>query len=151
MMQLGPETQVRHIRRLLSHEHYVSGSERSNIALLELDQPAQCGYHVQLACVPSASLRVAELTDGYASGWRSATATGEFPERAAVPHTNWAMSCWGFTAVCSQLQDQRTFCRRPGGASSASSSATAAAGTRGPSTATACAPATRREASTPAR
>ncbi|POI30625.1 hypothetical protein CIB84_005625 [Bambusicola thoracicus] len=41
----------------------------NDIALLELDQPVQCSYYIQLACVPDASLRVSELTDCYVSGW----------------------------------------------------------------------------------
>ncbi|CAM9183113.1 unnamed protein product [Bubo scandiacus] len=74
LTHLGPEAQVRNIKRLLVHEHYSSISERNDIALLELDQPVQCGYHVQLACVPDASLRVSELTTCYVSGWGSTTA-----------------------------------------------------------------------------
>uniref|UniRef100_A0A8D0KQQ6 Acrosin n=1 Tax=Strix occidentalis caurina TaxID=311401 RepID=A0A8D0KQQ6_STROC len=74
LTHLGPEAQVRNIKRLLVHKHYSSISERNNIALLELDQPVQCGYHVQLACVPDASLRVSELTTCYVSGWGSTTA-----------------------------------------------------------------------------
>uniref|UniRef100_A0A8D0F7T6 Acrosin n=1 Tax=Strix occidentalis caurina TaxID=311401 RepID=A0A8D0F7T6_STROC len=74
LTRLGPEAQVRSIKRLLVHEHYSSISERNDIALLELDQPVQCGYHVQLACVPDASLRVSELTTCYVSGWGSTTA-----------------------------------------------------------------------------
>ncbi|CAM9163772.1 unnamed protein product [Bubo scandiacus] len=74
LTHLGPEAQVRNIKRLLVHEHYSSILERNDIALLELDQPVQCGYHVQLACVPDASLRVSELTTCYVSGWGSTTA-----------------------------------------------------------------------------
>ncbi|NXS52762.1 ACRO protein, partial [Brachypteracias leptosomus] len=74
LSQLGPEAQVRHIRRVLSHERYISGTEENDIALLELDQPVQCGYHVQLACVPDASLRVSELSNCYVSGWGSTEA-----------------------------------------------------------------------------
>ncbi|CAM9163940.1 unnamed protein product [Bubo scandiacus] len=80
LTHLGPEAQVRNIKRLLVHEHYSSISERNDIALLELDQPVQCGYHVQLACVPDASLRVSELTTCYVSGWGSTTARCEFPK-----------------------------------------------------------------------
>ncbi|KAM9276362.1 acrosin-like [Cariama cristata] len=74
LTQLGPEAQVRHIKRLLVHEHYSSITERNDIALLELDQPVQCGYSIQLACVPDASLRVSELTTCYISVWGSTTA-----------------------------------------------------------------------------
>ncbi|NWR54361.1 ACRO protein, partial [Bucorvus abyssinicus] len=69
LWQPGPETQVRHIKRLLLHEHYDNVTTSNDMALLELDQPVQCGYYVQLACVPDASLRVAELTTCYVSGW----------------------------------------------------------------------------------
>ncbi|KAM6038697.1 acrosin-like [Theristicus caerulescens] len=74
LTQLGPEAQVRQIKRLLVHQHYSSISERNDIALLELDQPVQCSPYVQLACVPDASLRVSELTTCYVSGWGSTTA-----------------------------------------------------------------------------
>ncbi|CAM9470272.1 unnamed protein product [Bubo scandiacus] len=74
LTHLGPEAQVRNIKRLLVHEHYSSISEENDIALLELDQPVQCSYYVQLACVPDASLRVSELTTCYVSGWGSTTA-----------------------------------------------------------------------------
>ncbi|XP_074691863.1 acrosin-like [Strix aluco] len=74
LTHLGPEAQVRSIKRLVVHERYSSISEENDIALLELDQPVQCGYYVQLACVPDASLRVSELTTCYVSGWGSTTA-----------------------------------------------------------------------------
>uniref|UniRef100_A0A8C3V546 Acrosin n=1 Tax=Catharus ustulatus TaxID=91951 RepID=A0A8C3V546_CATUS len=35
----GPEAAVRHIKKLLMHEHYVPATARNDIALLELDQP----------------------------------------------------------------------------------------------------------------
>ena len=91
LTHLGPEAQVRNIKRLLVHEHYSSISEENDIALLELDQPVQCSYYVQLACVPDASLRVSELTTCYVSGWGSTTARGEFPKvlvsRVRAQHT----------------------------------------------------------------
>uniref|UniRef100_A0A8D0EQ14 Acrosin n=1 Tax=Strix occidentalis caurina TaxID=311401 RepID=A0A8D0EQ14_STROC len=60
--------------------------EENDIALLELDQPVQCSYYVQLACVPDASLRVSELATCYVSGWGSTTARGEFPKVLAKVH-----------------------------------------------------------------
>ncbi|KAM9211641.1 acrosin-like [Leptosomus discolor] len=75
---------VRNIKRLVVHEHYRNGTERNDIALLELDQPVQCGYYVQLACVPDASLRVSELTNCYVSGWGATTARCEFPNRSTA-------------------------------------------------------------------
>ncbi|KAM9207830.1 acrosin-like [Leptosomus discolor] len=80
----GPETQVRSIYRLILHEHYNNVTERNDIALLELDQPVQCGYYVQLACVPDASLRVSELTSCYVSGWGATMARCEFPKRSTA-------------------------------------------------------------------
>uniref|UniRef100_A0A8C0FRS2 Peptidase S1 domain-containing protein n=1 Tax=Bubo bubo TaxID=30461 RepID=A0A8C0FRS2_BUBBB len=71
LTQLGPEAQVRNIKRLLVHEDYSSTSQRNDIALLELDQPVQCSNSIQLACVPNASLEVSELTTCYISGWGS--------------------------------------------------------------------------------
>jgi len=81
---LGPEAQVRTIKRLQVHEHYSNITQRNDIALLELDQPVQCGYYVQLACVPDASLRVSQLRTCYVSGWGSTTARGEFPKGSGV-------------------------------------------------------------------
>ncbi|NXK28034.1 ACRO protein, partial [Arenaria interpres] len=69
LSQMGPEVQVRHIQRLLIHEHYNNISQLNDIALLELDHPVQCSYYVQLACVPDASLRLSELKNCYVSGW----------------------------------------------------------------------------------
>uniref|UniRef100_A0A8C0FWX4 Peptidase S1 domain-containing protein n=1 Tax=Bubo bubo TaxID=30461 RepID=A0A8C0FWX4_BUBBB len=77
LTQLGPEAQVRNIKRLLVHEDYSSTSQRNDIALLELDQPVQCSNSIQLACVPNASLEVSELTTCYISGWGSTMARGE--------------------------------------------------------------------------
>ncbi|NXN15050.1 ACRO protein, partial [Indicator maculatus] len=65
----GPEAQLRHVRRILLHRGYDNDTMSNDIALLELDQPVQCGYQVQLACVPDASLRLAELTNCWVSGW----------------------------------------------------------------------------------
>ncbi|NXS39254.1 ACRO protein, partial [Balaeniceps rex] len=80
LTQLGPEAQVRNIKRLLVHKYYSNILERNDIALLELDQPVQCSSYVQLACVPDASLRVSELATCYVSGWDSTTARHEFPK-----------------------------------------------------------------------
>ncbi|KAM6314492.1 acrosin-like [Podargus strigoides] len=79
LARLGPETQVRAVKRLIAHEHYVAGPEKNDIALLELDQPVQCSPYIQLACVPNASLRVSELTDCYVSGWGSTAARSGGP------------------------------------------------------------------------
>ncbi|XP_027765763.1 acrosin-like, partial [Empidonax traillii] len=68
LTQPGPEAEVRHIQRLLLHQHYVAATARNDIALLELDQPVQCSDYIQLGCVPDASLRVSELKSCYIAG-----------------------------------------------------------------------------------
>lgn len=85
LSHLGPEVQVRHIKRLLAHQHYTADSQQNDIALLELDRPVECTDYVQLACVPNASLTVSELKTCYIAGWGSASAKGEFPKRAPSP------------------------------------------------------------------
>uniref|UniRef100_A0A8D0KZ09 Peptidase S1 domain-containing protein n=1 Tax=Strix occidentalis caurina TaxID=311401 RepID=A0A8D0KZ09_STROC len=177
LTQLGPEAQVRSIKRLLVHPRYSNVTKRNDIALLQLDQPVQCGYYVQLACVPDASLRVSQLTNCYISGWGATTARCEFPKSARVPNRRATpVQCLsrckakpqrrgsprqgrrpgnelpGVNSFLSlQLQEQRMSCRRPRSTSSTPTSATAAGGTEGPSTPTTCALAIRRAASTPAR
>ncbi|NXX45562.1 ACRO protein, partial [Tricholaema leucomelas] len=65
----GPETQLRYVKRVLLHRGYHKDTMSDDIALLELDHPVRCGYHVQLACVPDPSLRVAKLSNCYVAGW----------------------------------------------------------------------------------
>ncbi|XP_074682033.1 LOW QUALITY PROTEIN: acrosin [Strix aluco] len=84
LTQPGPEAQMRNIKRLLVHPRYSNITKRNDIVLLELDQPVQYGYYVQLACVPDASLQVSELTTCYVSGWGAMTARCEFPKSARV-------------------------------------------------------------------
>ncbi|XP_010121892.1 PREDICTED: acrosin-like, partial [Chlamydotis macqueenii] len=84
LTHLGPEVQVRHINRLMIHEYYNNITYRNDIALLELDQPVQCNYYIQLACVPDASLRVSRLTACYISGWGAMIEGGEFPRPGAA-------------------------------------------------------------------
>ncbi|XP_064007895.1 acrosin-like [Pogoniulus pusillus] len=69
-----PETQLRFVKRVLLHRGYDNATMSNDIALLELDHPVRCGYHVQLACVPDPSLRVAELSNCYVAGWGSTRA-----------------------------------------------------------------------------
>ncbi|NXD60732.1 ACRO protein, partial [Corvus moneduloides] len=69
LTQPGPESKVRHIQRLLVHQHYVAATARNDIALVELDQPVECSDYIQLGCVPDASLRVSELKSCYIAGW----------------------------------------------------------------------------------
>ncbi|XP_009869218.1 PREDICTED: acrosin-like, partial [Apaloderma vittatum] len=65
----GPETQVRHIKQLIVHEHYSNTTQSNDIALLELENPVHCGYYVQPACVPKASMQMKSLKTCYVSGW----------------------------------------------------------------------------------
>ncbi|XP_041900944.1 acrosin-like isoform X2 [Corvus kubaryi] len=76
LTQPGPESKVRHIQRLLVHQHYVAATARNDIALVELDQPVECSDYIQLGCVPDASLRVSELKSCYIAGWDFAKAQG---------------------------------------------------------------------------
>ncbi|XP_030821883.1 acrosin-like [Camarhynchus parvulus] len=69
LSHLGPEAQVRHVKRLLAHQEYTADSQQNDIALLELDEPVECSDYVQLACVPNASLTVSELKTCYIAGW----------------------------------------------------------------------------------
>ncbi|XP_017694265.1 PREDICTED: acrosin-like isoform X2 [Lepidothrix coronata] len=69
LSELGPGARVHQIKRILIHQHYKAGSERNNIALLELDQPVECSDYIQLGCVPKASLRVSDLKTCYIAGW----------------------------------------------------------------------------------
>ncbi|NXD66479.1 ACRO protein, partial [Eolophus roseicapillus] len=71
LTRLGPEAQVRKIRKLIAHPYYSKVTEENDIALLELDRPLQCNNYIQLICVPDMSMRVSQLTDCYISGWGS--------------------------------------------------------------------------------
>ncbi|NWR40775.1 ACRO protein, partial [Tachuris rubrigastra] len=73
LTQPGPKAEVRHIQRILVHQHYVAATARNDIALLELDQPVECSDSIQLGCVPNTSLRVSELKSCYIAGWSFAT------------------------------------------------------------------------------
>ena len=92
LTQLGPEAQVRNIKRLLLHQGYSNITQRNDIALLELDQPVQCNAYVQLACVPDASLRVSQLKNCYISGWGATTERCEYRGSTRVPSASLARS-----------------------------------------------------------
>ncbi|XP_041342015.1 LOW QUALITY PROTEIN: acrosin-like [Pyrgilauda ruficollis] len=79
LTQLGPEVQVRQIKQLRVHEHYIPGEERNNIALLKLDQPVMCSHYVQLGCVPDTTLKVSELEACYIAGWGTTTTRAQRP------------------------------------------------------------------------
>ncbi|KAJ7404950.1 hypothetical protein BTVI_70637 [Pitangus sulphuratus] len=79
LTQLGPEAQLRHIKRLLVHQHYAASSQQNDIALVELDQPVECSDYIQLACVPNTSLTVSELKTCYIAGWGSTSTKAQGP------------------------------------------------------------------------
>ncbi|NXC31491.1 ACRO protein, partial [Campylorhamphus procurvoides] len=69
----GPGAEVRHIKRVLIHEEYNPADQSNDIALLELDRPAHCNRHVQLGCLPNASMNVPEMNVCYVAGWGDTT------------------------------------------------------------------------------
>nr|XP_031360473.1 acrosin [Lonchura striata domestica] len=73
----GPGAEVRLIKRLLVHKEYGSADQRNDIALLELNEPVQCSSYIQLACVPNATLNVAQLETCYVAGWGATTARSQ--------------------------------------------------------------------------
>ncbi|NXD31393.1 ACRO protein, partial [Spelaeornis formosus] len=78
LSQLGLEAQLRHIRRVLMHQHYNPTTACNNIALLELDQPVECSDYIQLGCVPNSSLVVSKMRTCFTAGWKASldSATG---------------------------------------------------------------------------
>uniref|UniRef100_A0A8C6ZYV2 Acrosin n=1 Tax=Nothoprocta perdicaria TaxID=30464 RepID=A0A8C6ZYV2_NOTPE len=85
LYELGPEAQVRYIKTLIIHEHYNNVTHVHDLALLQLDQPVQCNYYVQLACVADSSVQVSKLSPCYVGGWGAMYEGGEFPTSAGVP------------------------------------------------------------------
>ncbi|KAJ7427239.1 hypothetical protein WISP_08748 [Willisornis vidua] len=73
----GPGTEVRQIKQLVVHEDYSSADQSNDIALLQLDQPAECNLYVQLGCVPNATVDVPELDICYVAGWGATTARAQ--------------------------------------------------------------------------
>ncbi|NXW71997.1 ACRO protein, partial [Hirundo rustica] len=73
----GPGAEVRLIKRLLVHKEYGPADQSNDIALLELNEPVQCGPYIQLGCVPNATLNVALLEDCYVAGWGATTARSQ--------------------------------------------------------------------------
>uniref|UniRef100_A0A8D2NBW9 Acrosin n=1 Tax=Zonotrichia albicollis TaxID=44394 RepID=A0A8D2NBW9_ZONAL len=73
----GPEAQVRLIKRLLIHNEYDPADQSNDIALLEMSEPVQCNSHIQLVCVPKATLNVAQLDTCYVAGWGATTARSQ--------------------------------------------------------------------------
>ncbi|NXN91044.1 ACRO protein, partial [Rhinopomastus cyanomelas] len=110
LAQPVPETQVRWSRQVILHEDYDITTKRNDIALMELDQPVRCGYYVQQACVPDASLRLAQLGTCYISGWGSTKAKiGKSPLQEAQVHlidlnlcnsTQWYQGVLHSTNIC---------------------------------------------------
>jgi len=109
---------VRTVKRLLGHEHYSNITDTNDIALLELDQPVQCGSYVQLACVPDTSLRVSQLRACCVSGWGSTTARCEFPKGSGVlsaGRAHWGGGVGFLTAEAKARVGLRDACRWRGG------------------------------------
>ncbi|XP_050181011.1 acrosin-like [Myiozetetes cayanensis] len=71
LTELGPAAELRHIQRLLVHQHYAPALARNNIALLELDEPVECSDYIQLGCVPNTPLSTSHLKTCYIAGWRT--------------------------------------------------------------------------------
>ncbi|NWQ70645.1 ACRO protein, partial [Neopipo cinnamomea] len=65
--ELGPHVQVRRIKQVRIHELY-DGHILYDIAVLELQQPIACTPSIQLACLPSPTVRVSPL-HCYVAGW----------------------------------------------------------------------------------
>lgn len=94
---LGPEVQVRQIKQLWVHEHYMPGEERNNIALLKLDQPVVCNRYVQLGCVPDTTLKVSELEACYIAGWGT-TSRGGFTKGTHALRANLVLREMGWAS-----------------------------------------------------
>ncbi|CAN8176082.1 unnamed protein product [Coccothraustes coccothraustes] len=73
----GPGAQVRLIERLLVHKEYSPADQSNDIALLELNEPVQCSSYIQLACVPNATVNVAQLESCYVAGWGATSARSQ--------------------------------------------------------------------------
>ncbi|NXH39517.1 ACRO protein, partial [Dicaeum eximium] len=71
LTQLGPEAQVRQIKKLLRHENYQRHDMSNDIALLELSEPVQCSPYIQLACVadPILGMSVSQEHNCWVAGW----------------------------------------------------------------------------------
>ncbi|NXN83329.1 ACRO protein, partial [Bombycilla garrulus] len=66
----GPEVQVRQVRRLREHREL-------DVALLELERPAECSDFVQLGCVSEARPLPGDSTACYIGGWGSLGGTAQ--------------------------------------------------------------------------
>ncbi|NXK39180.1 ACRO protein, partial [Piprites chloris] len=77
LTELGPGAEVRGIQRLLVHEDYNAADQSNDIALLELDRPAECNFYVHLGCVPNGTVDVSELDTCYVAGWGATTARAQ--------------------------------------------------------------------------
>ncbi|NWV41388.1 ACRO protein, partial [Grantiella picta] len=84
LSQSGPEVQLRRIKKVIIHEHYVPRMEYNDIALVELDRPVQCSKSIQLACVPGPTVRTTELKNCYIAGWGDRVVKCEFSERTSI-------------------------------------------------------------------
>uniref|UniRef100_A0A6I8QLR8 Acrosin n=1 Tax=Xenopus tropicalis TaxID=8364 RepID=A0A6I8QLR8_XENTR len=79
LSKLGSETQIRKVKQLILHEKYLrEGKHSYDIGLILLDEPIKFNDYTQRACLPSASLNVAQKTNCYVAGW------GVLEEKAAA-------------------------------------------------------------------
>ncbi|KAE8633343.1 hypothetical protein XENTR_v10001851, partial [Xenopus tropicalis] len=70
LSKLGSETQIRKVKQLILHEKYLrEGKHSYDIGLILLDEPIKFNDYTQRACLPSASLNVAQKTNCYVAGW----------------------------------------------------------------------------------
>ncbi|NWH69666.1 ACRO protein, partial [Piaya cayana] len=84
LAQEAPEVQVRLVKRLVLHEDYDDVSQKNDVALVELEEPAGCGPFVQPVCVPDPSLSLSAMTKCYVSGWGTTSSRGERPRGHAA-------------------------------------------------------------------
>ncbi|KAJ7395833.1 hypothetical protein BTVI_151042 [Pitangus sulphuratus] len=77
LTELGAGAEVREVARLLVHEDYNAADQSNDIALLELDRPAECNLYIQLGCVPNGTVDVSELDICYVAGWGATTARAQ--------------------------------------------------------------------------
>ncbi|XP_056370128.1 acrosin-like [Oenanthe melanoleuca] len=89
--QIGPEVEVHRIKRLIIHEKYNFELILHDVALLELERPAKCSFTIQLACLPTPSTKLPELTNCYVAGWGDRivkTAGNDILQQAKVPYVD---------------------------------------------------------------
>ncbi|OCT75682.1 hypothetical protein XELAEV_18030866mg [Xenopus laevis] len=69
MRQLGPEVQIRTIGKWIQHEDFDNGTNKNDIALIQLNEPVEFSDYIQPACLPPESSKVYNMDDCYVAGW----------------------------------------------------------------------------------